>query len=153
MSIRKQVTIELDGAKRTLACDLNAGDTLFDSVGPHWVLWLAERFIGQKTKGPDGKEKYHLVDLRPRETALALYAMLATDREDRQERGEEIQETVQSLRRAVNISNESHIRLQLTNAILASFHIPGEAVEAAASVEGGPHFDGHAKTPGTGERS
>jgi hypothetical protein len=150
--LRGHTPLEIGGKKRILACDMNAGEVLFRRIGAHWVLWIAERFIGRKTSDKNGKERIDLIDVSPHETVTALYAMLATDRMNRERNGEEILESEESLRELVTLANLRLVNAALTNAVLTSFYVPGEANEAAGSADGGPHSAGHAPTPGTGER-
>lgn len=152
MSIKEQQTIVIDGVKRKLSCDMNAGDILFDVFGTHWNIWMVEHFTGIPQKDDEGNVTRRLIDLRPSEIATVLYALLATDREDRQDAGCPIEESPKTLRRSITLATESETLLTLTHAVWASFAMPGKADEASVNAGGESRGSAPAITPGTGER-
>lgn len=147
-SVRGVVEVEVAGEQRSLACDMLAADVLFTALGPHWLLWLYERFIGKPDKLADGTKVRRAEALAPRDLVTALYGMLATDRA---RSGRE--ESVESLMAA--ISPFAFIELQgaLTRAVLASLGVPGEVREAGAGAAAVPPGSERAAMPGTGEQS
>ena len=144
-AIAGRVGLELGGRRRTLACDMNAGDVLYGLVGEHWVLWLIERFIGRPVKDGGGALRYVREKLSPAQEVSALHALLATDREDT---GTEDSE--KELRRAITLVNRQEVQDAITRTVLASFGVPGEELEVVAVAVDAPPGNAPARTPGTG---
>ena len=147
-SIAGRVGVEIGGVRRTLVCDMNAGAVLFERFGEHWTLWLIERFFGRPVKLADGRKGRELEKMPPADLIAVLYALLATDREDSgHEDGEK------ELRRVIGLVDLPEVQAAVTRAVVASFGIPGEAVEVVAGAADAPPSSARAATDGTGTAS
>lgn len=138
--IRGIVGVEIAGEKRKLVCDMLAGQEMFTLVGEHWMIWLYERFIGAKVG-----EIRQCIPLSPKDACIALYAMLAADREDTG-RGAE---SVASLMRSISPLEQGRLYEALRDAVLASLGVPGKEPGDAAAA-GAPPSGEAAETHGTG---
>ncbi len=128
------VPVVIGGESRTLVCDMNAGECLFQSegIGEHWTIWLIERFVGRPES--DGKKlKFNLPPLPPSELAEAVYALLATDREDSGRA-----ESAKDIRRSIAPSQVAEIQQAATKAVFASFGAPGKGAEVVAGASASP---------------
>lgn len=130
-SVRGVVEVEVAGEKRTLACDMLAADVLFQQLGPHWLLWLYERFVGKPGKLPDGTKIRKMDPLSPKDLVVALYGMLAADRA-----ASDRQESIDSLTRAISPFAVLELQQALTRAVLTSLGVPGEVKEAGQEAPG-----------------
>ena len=146
------VHVTLAGERRALNPDLNMGAVLFDRIGSHWLLWLAERWLGSPTR-LDGRQARKLEPTRPEELALVLYALLQTDRELAAERGELRNESEVSVRRSVTLANMQDVQTAVAKAILSCFLTPGESEGLDVRVDGEAPGSAHAQTSGTGLKS
>lgn len=133
--------IEIAGESRPILFDMDAADALYESVGPHWNLWLIERFVGKEFS----QGRVVVPPLSPKDLMIAAYAVLAGDR---RERG--YVETLDDLRRKARPHELGALQPAITRAVLCSFGVPGELLEVAASVDGASPSDVPAQTPGTG---
>ena len=137
--------IEIGGVQRTLVCDMNAADVLFQQRGEQWQSWLVDHFLGEEVE-VEGRKARRLKPLSPGETIETLYALLASDRED-----SGIAETTASLRRAVGIDGITQVQVKMLHAVLAGFGLPGEFIEAVTRAADEPRSLKVAA--GTGTRS
>lgn len=154
-AIRGVFDVEVAGETRTVVCDMQAAEALFQSVGEHWYLWLIERFLGKPDTMADGTKNadgtMHMIRIRrmaplsPRDTILALHGMLASDRI---ESGRT--ETVDGLLKSVSPFTFQDLQKQLSKAVLASAGVPGEVLEAGPVAAAVPPGSAPAATPGTG---
>lgn len=138
--------IEIGGEQRPIVFDMDAADALYEAVGPHWNLWLIERFLPQAMakKG----EAVHLKALSPADQMIAVYALCAGDRRDRG-----YVETLDEMRRKTKPFELGGMQAAITRAVLASFGAPGEGLEVVASADDASPSDAHAQTHGTGTQS
>jgi hypothetical protein len=147
-AIAGRVHLELDGKRRTLACDMNAGEVLYEKHGDHWTLWLIERFVGRPVYD-GGKPKkiigYQREKFPPSDEVSALYALLATDRED-----SGVDDDEKSLRRCITLVNRNEVKDAITRAVLASFGVPGEDLEVVVHAADAPPGTVPAPTHGIG---
>ncbi|QNI37526.1 hypothetical protein [Edaphobacter albus] len=132
-TIAGRVHLDIGGKRRTLACDMNAGEVLFNQRGEHWVLWLIERFVGTPVRDSGKVVSYRREKMSPVDEIATLYALLATDREDTG-----IEDSEKVLRRSVGMFNRQDVSDAITKAILASFGVPGEDVEVVADAADAP---------------
>lgn len=132
-TIAGRVHLDIGGKRRTLACDMNAGEVLFQQRGEHWVLWLIERFVGIPARDNDKVIGYRRERMSPVDEVATLFALLATDREDS---GSDDSE--KELRRAIGIFNRQDVVDAITKAVLASFGVPGEDIEVVADAADAP---------------
>ena len=121
-------TIMLGGEERHLAFDMNCAAALFESKGDGWNEWLGDRFLG---KLDEGTRK--VAPLTPIDTITALYALLATDREDAPR-----EESEKSLRRIVPPVELPELQLKMLKVVLKGFGLPGESIEAVATAVDAP---------------
>lgn len=150
-AIRGVFEVEVAGEKREIVCDMQAAEALFQSVGPHWLLWLYERFLGKPDKLADGTKIRRMEPLSPRDLVLALHGMLASDR---MRTGRT--ETFDDLFRVVSPFAFHELQTEMSRAVLASVGVPGEVLEAGTVAAAVPPMDRGsepAATPGTGEPS
>jgi hypothetical protein len=147
-AIRGIFDVEVVGEKRTVVCDMQAAEALFQSVGPHWLLWLDERFLGKPDKLADGTKIRRMEPLSPRDLILALHGMLASDR---LESGRT--ETFEGLFKSVSPFAFQELQKEMSKAVLASVGVPGEVLEAGPVAAALPPGNGLAATPGTGGAS
>jgi hypothetical protein len=143
-AIRGEFDVEVAGEKRTIVCDMQAAEALFQSVGPHWLLWLYERFLGKPDKLADGTKIRRMEPLSPRDLVTALYGMLATDREKTGRT-----ETLEDLFGRISPFKFHELQGELSKAVLASVGVPGEVLEAEAAAAAPPGNE-PAAMPGTG---
>lgn len=145
--VRGTVDLEIAGERRRLVCDMVAAEVFFQLLGEHWLLWLYDRFIGRPDR-KDGQDVRVMAVASPRELGIALYALLASDRERARR-----EETVASLMQAVGALELTEIRDAIRRAVLASAGAPGEGREAGAGAAVEPPGSPRAATPGTGTPS
>jgi hypothetical protein len=145
--ISGRVSLDIGGQRRELACDMNAGQVLYEQRGEHWVLWLIERFIGTPVREGGKVAYYRREKLPPADEVSTLFALLSTDREDTGRDDTEIE-----LRRSIGLFNRQDVLDAVTKAVLASFGVPGEEVEVVAVAVDAPRGREAAQTPGTGTR-
>jgi hypothetical protein len=146
-AITGKTDIKLGGKTRTLVCDMNAAELLYAMYGEHWTLWLIERFVGRSVRLLDGKMGRKLEPLPPPDLIRVLFALLASDREDSGST-----ETEKDLRRIVGLGTYGDVQASVTKAVIASFGIPGEEIEAVANAADAPRGSEPAATHGTGTR-
>lgn len=144
--------IALAGEQRFLCPDLNMGRVLDGRVGEHWLLWLAERWLGRSVR-VDGKDVRQTEPVKPDELAMVLYAMLETDRELSAERGAPRQETEAMIRRCVHLGNIHELQATIARAVLSCFVSPGEAEGLDVRAEVAAPGSEPAPTPGVGPAS
>lgn len=132
-SITGRTEVEVGGEVRSIACDMNAADVLFDKHGEHFTLMLLEKFAGKPVDLPGGKKGRRMEPLRPAFLASILYALLATDREDSKRI-----ESEESLRKAMGFSGLDALQTKVMQCVLVSFGVPGEAFEVPGGAAGGP---------------
>lgn len=150
--LANQEHVELAGERRLLCPDLNMAAALHERVGAHWLLWLAERWIGRPVK-VEGKPARQLEPVKPAELAMVLYALLQTDREMAAERGEARAESEATIRRRITLANLDAVQTAVTKAILQCFLAPGEGVESVAHAAGEAPGSEAAQTSGAGRKS
>src|SRR5271170_1157283 len=107
-SITGRTEIEVGGEVRSIACDMNAADVLFDKYGEHFTLLLLEKFAGKPVTLPGGKKGREMEPMSPAFLASILYALLASDRED----GRRI-ESEASLRKSMGLGGLSEIQTKV----------------------------------------
>lgn len=146
-AITGRTEIQLGGKTRILNSDMNFAAQMHAMYGEHWTLWLIERFVGRPVKLPGGKAGRHMEALPPPDLIRVLFALLATDREDSGE-----QETEKTLMRGIGLGIMGDVQAKVTKAVIASFGIPGEEIEAVASAADGPRGRELAATHGAGTK-
>lgn len=143
--VRGVVEIEIGGATRTLVCDMNAADVLFQQHGEEWQEWLASHFLGERQER-DGVLSRVLPPLSPSDTVKTLYALLATDRLDGSGT-----ESLGDLHTSLGVAEFPRIQTAVLACVLASFGVPGEFIEAAMKAAGAPR-ETRAAAAGTGAK-
>jgi len=147
--IRGVVDVEVAGERRSVVCDMLAAEALYQQLGPHWYLWLVERFVGKQATQPDGSKIRKCEPLGPHDLMVALYGMLAQDRK----MGKRTDESVDSLMAFISPFATPELQVALTRAVLGSLGVPGEVKGADASAAAEPLGSERAVTHGTGGQS
>lgn len=147
-SVRGVFDVDVAGERRTLVCDMQAAQILFGEVGPHWYLWLVERFIGKPVTLPDGTKGRQCEVLEPKDLVTALYGMLAADRA-----ASGRPETPHTLMRSLSPFAFPELQQALTKAVIASLGVPGEVKGVDAGAAGAAPGNERAATHGTGAQS
>lgn len=139
-------TVTVAGDQRAIVFDMDAADALYECVGPHWTIWLIERFVPRELPRTPGEPKtYYTPEMSPRDKVTALYALCAGDRRDRR-----YSETLEQLRAKIPPFELGELQPVITKAVLASFGASGEEVEVVAVAGDAPPINAREVMPGTG---